>query len=194
VIGLILSLLVGLGLFAFLLVLALRHRAPVEGSGRQCVEARQSLRTLQTGLLRRNIVERIFDQEDLRYVTTATSAQICKLFNSERKRISLIWVGRLRGEIRNLMGFHIRYSRLHAKMSLLTEIRAALDFALLLLACAILKILLSWRGPYGAPLLVGMTTAAAARVCAVSEESLAFLSPAVSDPFRGDSAKQGATR
>jgi hypothetical protein len=103
-------------------------------------------------------------------------------------------VGRLRGEIRNLMGFHIRYSRLHARMSLLTEIRVALDFALLLSACGVLRFLLSWRGPYGAPALVGMTTAAAARVCAVSEESLAFLNPPVPDPFRGDSAKQGITR
>lgn len=192
-IGLVLYLLVAAALLAFLLVLALRRRAPVEGSGRQCVEARQTLRTLQTGLLRPRVVERIFDRQDLSYVTAKTSPGIRKSFLAERKRISLLWVARLRGEIRNLMDFHLRYSRLHAKMSPMTEIRVALDFALLLLACSVLRILLSWRGPYGAPTLVSMTTAAGARVCAVSEESLAFLNPPAHNPFGGDSAN-GMTR
>ncbi|MFZ3218145.1 MAG: hypothetical protein WA192_18970 [Candidatus Acidiferrales bacterium] len=193
-IAMILYLLVGAVLFAFLLVLALRQKAPMEGSGRQCVEARQSLRTLQTGILRRNIVERIFDREDLQYVSTATSPGICELFLAERKRISLLWVRRLRDEIRHLMHFHRGYSRLHAQLGLLTEIRLSLDFALLLLACGVLRMLLSWRGPYGAPALVGIITAAAARVCTVSEASLAFLNPPAHDPFRDESATNGVTR
>ncbi|HEY4950151.1 MAG TPA: hypothetical protein VIH88_07450 [Candidatus Acidoferrales bacterium] len=192
-IGLLLYLLVGAGLLVFLWLLARRKGAPVEGCGRQFVEARQALRTLQLGLLPENLIERIFDREDFRYVMAASPANIREFFLRERKRISLMWVRRVRCEIRNLMQFHLGYSRLHAKLSLLAEIRLALDFGLLLLACRALRILLYMRGPYGAGAVVGVLTAAAGRVCAASEKSLAFLNPPALESFRRDSAGDGAT-
>jgi len=190
--SLLLYLALGVGLLVFLWALARRKGAPVEGCGQQFVEARQALRTLQFGLLPENLIERIFDPEDLRYVTEASPGEIRDLFLQERTRISLMWVRRVRSEIRNLMHFHLAYSRLHAKLSLLTEIRLALDFALLLMACRALRILLYWRGPYGARAVVGVLTAAAARVCAASEKSLAFLNPPALESFRRDSAGHGA--
>ena len=190
--SLLLYLALGVGLLVFLWALARRKGAPVEGCGQQFVEARQALRTLQFGLLPENLIERIFDPEDLRYVTEASPGEIRELFLQERTRISLMWVRRVRSEIRNLMHFHLAYSRLHAKLSLLTEIRLALDFALLLMACRASRILLYWRGPYGARAMVGVLTAAAARVCAASEKSLAFLNPPALESFRRDSAGHGA--
>jgi hypothetical protein len=191
-IALLLYLLVGVGLLVFLWLLARRNGAPVEGCGRQFVEARQALRTLQEGLLPDNLIQRIFDRDDFRYVMASGRADIGELFLQERKRISLMWVRRVRCEIRNLMQFHLDYSRLHAKLSLLTEIRLGLDFAVLLLACRALRILLYLRGPYGARAVVGVMTAAAGRVCAASEKSLAFLNPPALEAFRRDSAGDGA--
>ena len=191
-IGFILYLALGVGLLVVLWALARRKGAPVEGCGRQFVEARQALRTLQLGLLPENLIERIFDQEDYRYVTATSAGEIGELFLQERSRISLMWVRRVRSEIRNLMHFHLAYSRLHAKLSLLTEIRLALDFAVLLLACRALRILLYMRGPYGARSMVRVLTATAARVCAASEKSLAFLNPPALESFRRDSAGHGA--
>lgn len=191
-IGLFLYLALGVGLLVFLWALARRQGAPVEGCGLQFVEARQALRTLQFGLLPENLIARIFDPEDFRYVTAASPEEIGKLFLEERSRISLMWVRRVRSEIRNLMHFHLAYSRLHAKLRLLTEIRLALDFALLLLACRALRILLYLRGPYGARAMVRVLTAAAGRVCAASEKSLAFLNPPALESFRRDSAGHGA--
>jgi hypothetical protein len=191
--GLILYLLVGAGLVALLLVLVLRRGASVEGSGSQFVQARQSLRTLQSGLLVAHVVERIFDPKDLSYVKGTNSAEIQQLFLTERKRISLLWVSRLRREIRNLMRFHLGYSRLHGKLDLETEVRLALDFALLLSACRALELLLYLRGPYGAPAMVGIAAGTAARVCATSERSLAFLSPLANDAFPRDPAQGGAS-
>src|SRR6202167_2325832 len=170
-IALLLYLLVGIGLLVVLWVLARRKGAPVEGCGRQFVEARQALRTLQEGLLPDNLIQRIFDRDDFRYVMASGRADIGELFLQERKRISLMWVRRVRCEIRNLMQLHLYYSRLHAKLSLLTEIRLGLDFAVMLLACRALRILLYLRGPYGARAVVGVMTAAAGRVCAASEKS-----------------------
>ncbi|MGA7921529.1 MAG: hypothetical protein WCA38_17855 [Candidatus Acidiferrales bacterium] len=164
----------------------------MEGSGSHFVQARQSLTTLQSGLLGPNVVERIFDPQDLKYLQRATAPEICNLFLAERRRISLLWVRRLRSEIRNLMHFHLSYSRLHGKLDFETELRLALDFALLLSACRALEVLLYWRGPYGAPTMVGIAAGSAARVCATSERSLAFLNPLTGDSLHGD-ARGGAT-
>lgn len=191
-IGLLLYLALGVGLLSFLWALARRKGAPVEGCGQQFVQARQALRTLQYGLLPENLIERIFNPEDFRYVTAASPTEIKELFLQERTRISLMWVRRVRSEIRNLMHFHLAYSRLHAKLSLLMEIRLALDFAVLLLACRALRILLYLRGPYGARSVVRVLTATAGRVCAASDESLAFLNPPALEPFRRNSAGHGA--
>ena len=190
--ALIIYLLIGVGLFIFLIALARRKRVPVEGCGQGFVEAQHALRTLRSGLLPANLIERIFGRGDLEYVTAETSPEIRKLFLAERKRISLIWARRMRLEIRNLMRFHLGYSRFQAKMSLDTELRLALDFVLLLLACRTLQFLLFCRGPYGAPAMVEVAVGAAARVCSVSEKSLAFLNPLASGTLPNETASGGA--
>lgn len=190
--ALIIYLLIGAGLFLFLLVMARRRGAPVEGCGEEFVQARHALRTLQLGLLPANLVERIFDRGDFEYVVAETPREIRNLFLAERKRISLIWVRRVRGEIRNLMHFHLGYSRFQSKLNLKTELRLALDFVLLLLACRTLQLWLYLRGPYSAPAMVGVAAEAAARVCRISEQSLAFLNPAAGDSPRNDSTPGGA--
>jgi hypothetical protein len=183
-IALILYLGVGLGLFVLLYLLARHGRAPVEGSAHQFVEARGSLQTLQQGLLPRELINRIFDRQDLRYVTEKMPAEIRRLFLAERKRISLSWVRRVRREVVNLMHFHRAHSRFYVQLSLPTEIRLALDFAGLLLACRMLEALFYFRGPYAAPRVVNLTASAAIRLCLASEKSLAFLNAGNIDQFR----------
>lgn len=183
-IALILYLGLGLGLFVLLYLLAGHGRAPVEGSAHQFVEARGSLQTLQRGLLPRDLINRIFDRQDLQYVTEKMPAEIRKLFLAERKRVSLSWVRRVRLEVVNLMHFHRAHSRFHVQLSLPTEIRLALDFAGLLLACRLLEALFYFRGPYAAPRMVNLTASAAIRLCVAAEKSLAFLNAANIDQFR----------
>ena len=174
-IALILFLGVGIGLAMLMLVLTRRSQTPAEGSAHQFVEARGSLQTLQQGLLPQDLINRIFDRQDLEFVAGTTSREIRRMFLAERKRISLQWVRRVRLEILNLMHFHRGYSRFHSEISLLTELRLALDFAGLLLVCRVLETLFYFRGPYAAPRMVRATASAAARLCMASEKSLAFL-------------------
>ncbi|HEY4878386.1 MAG TPA: hypothetical protein VIH97_04630 [Candidatus Acidoferrales bacterium] len=191
-IALILYLGVGLGLFVLLYFLARRSHAPVEGSAHQFVEARSSLQTLEQGLLPRDMIARIFDRQDLQYVTTKVPAEIRGLFLAERKRISLSWVRRVRQEVVNLMHFHRAHSRFYVQLSLPTEIRLAFDFAGLLLACRLLEAIFYLRGPYAAPRMVNLTASAAMRLCVESEKSLAFLNAANIDQFRNKTTPGGA--
>lgn len=189
-ISLIFYLGVGIGLFILMYILARRNHVPVEGSAYQLVEARGSLQTLQQGLLPRDLINRIFDGKDLAYVTEEVSPDIRGLFLAERKRISLSWVRRVRLEILNLMQFHREHSRFHIRISLLTEMRLTLDFAGLLLACRMLEMLFYFRGPYAVPQMVNVTASAAARLCAASEKSLAFLNVPSMHPF-GEKSRHG---
>ena len=192
-IALIVYLGVGLGLFVLVYALARRNHTPVEGSSHQFVEACGSLQTLQQGLLPKGLINRIFDRRDLEYVTGNTSPGIRTIFLAERKRISLQWVRRVRLEVLSLMRFHRDYSRFHRQISLFTELRLAVDFAGLLLACRMLEMLFYFRGPYAAPRMVNATASAAARLCKVSERSLAFLNVPNIRPLRDKSTPGNAT-
>lgn len=174
-------------LFVLMFALARPQRAPVEGIAHQFVEARSSLQTLQQGLLPADLLNRIFDRRDLDYIDGQAAPEIRQLFLSQRKAISLMWVRRVRSEILNLMHFHRSHSRFHTSISILTEMRLALDFAGLLFVCRILETIFSLRGPYAAPRLVQSVASAASRLCTASEKSLAFLNVPGVSAFRGDS-------
>ncbi len=174
-------------LFVLMFALARPQRAPVEGIAHQFVEARSSLQTLQQGLLPTDLLNRIFDRRDLDYIDGQAAPEIRHLFLSQRKAISLMWVRRVRSEILNLMHFHRSHSRFHTSISLLTEMRLALDFAGLLFVCRILETIFSLRGPYAAPGLVQSVASAASRLCTASEKSLAFLNVPGVNAFHGDS-------
>lgn len=174
-IQLILSSIVGLALVASLYFFARRSRPSAEGSAQQFREAKQTLDSLQFGVLPNELVERIFAREDLEYVLSAAPPDVQALFLMDRKKIALAWVARVRSAVLDLMRFHRGHARLHARLSFSTEIRLALNFAGLLTACRLLQISLYLRGPYAAPGMVRTAAAAAGRVCSISEQSLAFL-------------------
>ncbi|HKV04571.1 MAG TPA: hypothetical protein VJO53_05620 [Candidatus Acidoferrales bacterium] len=160
------------------LFFAMRRKPRAEGGSAALVEARQALNTLQVGLLPPELIGRIFAQEDLEYVVAEAPAGVHKLFLNERKRIALSWVDQVRSQVVSLRRFHLGAARFYTRLSLRTETALALNFAALILACRALQVLIYVWGPYAAPRVVGATLTTAARVCTISEESLAFMSPA----------------
>jgi hypothetical protein len=176
-IQLVLFLLLAALLFGSLYFLA-RRSPQGEGGGQALAEARQALNTLQGGLLPPDLVRRIFSKTDLEYVTSAAPEQIRYQFCRERKRIALAWVSQVYRQVVSLRHFHLGAARFYAHLSLRTEWKLARDFALLSLACRSLQALIYLSGPYAAPRMIGFTMEMAARICEVSEKSLAFLTPA----------------
>ncbi len=192
-IPLLLSLALGIALFFLLYRLVRRSRAPVEGSAYQFVEARGSLHALQRELLPRDFIDRLFDRRDLEFVSSQADADVRRLFLADRKRISILWVQRVRSEILKLMHFHRGHSRFQSEISVLTEIRLAADFAALLIICRMLEASFYFGGPYAAPRLVHSAAATAARLCTVSEKSLAFLNAPGLRTIAGESPRGNAT-
>jgi hypothetical protein len=167
---------IAVGLGVSLASLALRKR--VEGGSDAMVKAKQALSSLQAGLLPAEMVARIFDRTDLMYVESQSSGEIREMFMSERKKVVLSWIRRVRQEVSDLKSFHLGSARFYAGLSLTTEISLGFDFAMLSLACRALQVSVYLGGPYAAPRMVTSTAAIANRVCAISERSLAFLTPA----------------
>jgi len=192
-IQLIISLLVGVALLAFLYFFVRRSKPSAEGSAQRLREARQTPDSLQFGLLPNDLVHRIFAREDLEYILSSAPSDVQLLFLSERKDIALGWVRRVRGAILELVRFHRGHARLYAQLSLATETRLALNFAGLLALCRILQVAVYLRGPYAAPGMVRTVAATAARVCNISEQSLQFLKVKPLDPLNDTPSSHGSS-
>jgi hypothetical protein len=173
VIQLLIFLIIGIALFSCLMVLALRGKA--EGGAATLVEAQQALESLQSDLLDVNITTRLFAKEDVEFVRSQAFPKVEALFLRERKRVAILWVDRVRAQIRLLRRLHLGSARFYARLSVKAELELAMDFALLLVSCRALQLAFVLGGPFAAPGIAGAVTQAAGRVCEVSRQSLAFL-------------------
>jgi hypothetical protein len=170
---LLIFLTVGLILLVFVVAVALRGKA--EGGAEALVEAQQALDSLQSELLAPDITARIFTKHDLDFVRSLSVPRIEKFFLRDRKKVALIWVGRVHERICLLRRLHLGSARYYARLSVKTELELAFDFAMLLVSCRALQLTFVVGGPYAAPGMVRAVTEVAARVCGVSKQSLAFL-------------------
>ena len=189
---LILFLMVAALLLAALFFLARRPAKP-EGGAQAMLDASRALSSLQMELLPSEMVSRIFAQDDLEYVNACGSEEVCRMFLDDRERIALLWVRSLRRNILSLRRFHLGSARLYAGLSFRAELRLAVDFALLLMACGALQIILRLRGPYGASAIVRATANGTARVCQISESSLGLLRSGIAPPVGSTTAGNRAT-
>jgi hypothetical protein len=183
---------VALGLLVLLLMAMRRQPSHAAGSAGELVTAKRTLESLQIGLLPAELVDQIFGERDLTYVATIESHEIRSLFLSERKRLALTWIRRVRKQVRALKGFHVSRSRMFTQMSRRRELSLALDFAGLEGRCRVLQLLLLWRGPYAAPDFARRTAATAGRVCSTLDQSLAFLTPPIPVSLGSESDADGS--
>ena len=180
--------LIGVALLASLLLIGRRGSVRAEGDSGALLEARRALDSLQGGLLPEELVQRIFARDDLDYLTSSSAPKAVRdLFVTERKRIALSWISQVRCQISSLKRFHVGAARSYAQLGLGTEFKLACHFAALLVACRALRLAVYVGGPYAAPRMVGVTAAAAASICTISEQSLAFLNPVQVKPFANSS-------
>ena len=190
-ITLVFFLLIGAALL-FSLFLFARRAARVEGSAQALVEAKQALHALQGELLPPGLVDRIFARQDFEFVASSTPRQVQELFLRERKKVAACWARQVRAGVLRLMNFHLGQARFYAQLSLATEMKLAVNFAALLLACRVMQFALYLGGPFAAPGIVARTVGNAARLCETSEKSLAFLDPSGLDALSKDSARHPA--
>ena len=161
----------------FLFLIALARRGRPDGAGRVLAGARRAVFTLETELLPDRVVKRLFARVDLDYVASLGIPEALAVFRSERKRVAILWIDRVRGQILQLRALHLGSARFYARLDLKTELLLAWDFASLLIKCHALRWAFAVAGPNVAPRLVGEVAETATRICLISRQSLAFLGP-----------------
>jgi hypothetical protein len=191
VVSLIFFSLIGVGLLLLLVVVA-RRAARAEGSGQALVHAKQALQALQGDLLPADLVQRIFGRQDFDYIVASAPHDVQRLFLQERKRVAVCWAQQVHAGVLRLMNFHLLQARFYAQLSVETEVKLALNFAALLLACRAMQAALYLGGPFAVPSVVGRTVGSAARLCESSGKSLAFLDTSRLDRLAKDPASRPA--
>jgi len=168
----------------FLILFWRRDYSRPEFGAQAMIDARDALQTLQSGLLPLDSIRRLFQRVDYQYVLSSASTAIQGEFVKERKQLALAWVSQVQNQVVSLRRFHLGHSRYYSQLSLRSELSLAIDFSVLLFECRTLKLLISLRGPYAYPRLVGRAVTSTARVCGLTEKSLDFLklAPAVPRP------------
>jgi hypothetical protein len=177
-------------LFLVFLWVFVGRKTPVEGSARTLLEARQALAALQQGLLPAATVERIFSKSDYEYVSALREPHLEALFLTERRLIALLWVKQMREQILCLRQFHLGAARLYAQVSMAKELRLAVEFVSLLIACRLMQFAIYFQGPYAAPRMVSRLATAAATACTASETAVALLKPLQSGVLAQDPARK----
>jgi hypothetical protein len=92
-------------------------------------------------------VSRIFEGEDLKFISRFESPQLQKLFRRERNAVALLWVQQTSAAIRGIMRQHLETSRRSKDLNFATEVKIFAQYAQLRFFCGILFVSIGLLGP-----------------------------------------------
>ena len=168
--------LLGAGFLLVLYAFLTRTSSSVpEGSAQSLLVAHHALTRLQQTLLAPQTLECIFSESDLDFVLSVGCPEVHDLFLLERRRVALLWVAQIRGEILSLMRFHRSQSGFYADLSPLAELSLIAGFWSLLILCRSLQFLIYLRGPFAARATAARAVTAAGRLCCAAGKPIVSL-------------------
>jgi hypothetical protein len=92
-------------------------------------------------------VSRIFESEDLKFISRFESPQLQKFFRRERSAVALLWVQETTAAIRGIMRQHLEASRRSKDLHFATEVKIFAQYAQLRFLCGVLFVSIGLVGP-----------------------------------------------
>jgi hypothetical protein len=92
-------------------------------------------------------VARIFEGEDLKFISRFDSPQLQMFFRRERNAVALLWVQQTTMHIRRIMQQHLETSRRSKDLHVATEAKIFAQYAQLRFLCGILFVSIELVGP-----------------------------------------------
>jgi hypothetical protein len=92
-------------------------------------------------------VSRIFEGEDLKFISRFESPQLQKFFRRERNAVALLWVQQTSAAIREIMRLHLEMSRRSKDLHFGTEAKILTQYAQLRFLCGVLFVSIELLGP-----------------------------------------------
>jgi hypothetical protein len=117
----------------------------------------------------RQILGRLFSDEDQSYIEGFASVRLRRLLVVERKRIAIRWIRDNAAEARSIVSNHMRLAATAKDLRVRNEVRLAAHYLELLLLSKVLIILVSAVGPDGFSGLAGRAYAAMAALRGTSK-------------------------
>jgi hypothetical protein len=93
-------------------------------------------------------IQRIFAQDDLRFVTETCPAEVHQLFRDERRELAVLWVRRSQKQLAHLMDLHLKLASYTHRPCPQLELRVATRYWAFLVVSHFLLVLLWLRGPF----------------------------------------------
>ena len=90
---------------------------------------------------------RVFSPQDRKFVSSAQSPELSRLFRRERKVVALVWVYQTKIAIKRVMGAHTQMTRQSRDLHFTTEAQLVLSYLQLILVCNLLYLAIQSTGP-----------------------------------------------
>ena len=120
--------------------------------------------------------ERIFDLGDWDFVSRNAPSEIQEMFLRERAILAISWLRRTRARISLVMRTHVAAVGQIADLHLVTELKLALNYLVVLTLCDLLIAWIWLRGPVRTRKMVGQTLRTVARLRGAFEQLMARVS------------------
>lgn len=134
-----------------------RREAQSELSGRDLATAREILQFLNIELPPRVLAERVFSREDKVFVSRRAPRDVQRLFERDRARLALLWLGDTRAAVKKIVDLYRKVARHHTRVRLLVESNLAFDYLVFLVLCRMMQWFIWLRGPFAAGRLLDHT-------------------------------------
>jgi hypothetical protein len=99
------------------------------------------------GTCPQEFVSRIFEREDLKFISGFEAPQLQRFFRRERNAVALLWVQQTSVAIRRIMQQHLETSRRSKDLHVATEAKIFAQYAQLRFLCGILFVSIELVGP-----------------------------------------------
>lgn len=155
----------GLLLLAVLVYWVQRSRSQDVKKETEGLEEQRILACLQFEVLTKAFVERVFSEQDWAFISGRTNRAVRRLFQTQRRRLAMIWLRRTRKQVTQLMTFYRAAVRQKIDVTAAVEMRVALDYMLFLLTYYVLLISVWLRGPMQARKMMGYAVGYTSQLC-----------------------------
>ena len=135
-------------------------------------EAHAALESLHSGFATPDLLDRIANEPDMVFVRSEGNRNLMALFYYERRTVTILWLRRVRQQVKRLMSFHVKLARSSAKLGPVVELRLAYQYLVFLSIYNVLLAMVWLRGPFRTRKVAGLVSTALREFCDTSQQAL----------------------
>ena len=176
------SIVIGVVLLGFLTYWAFRGSSSASRAGFSLADASKALRL---ELPPADLIERVLDPRDLAFVRKESPAETVRLFEQERRALTISWLRHTRRQVGRLMSYHVGAVRQNINLQPALEIKLGLHYVRFLVAYELILGLSYIRGPFQVRPMMGYVVGVTTQLRGVSDKLLGaaqFSTPASAPP------------